>query len=240
MSPLGDGTTSAADTLDAGKRIVDLSHPVTAGMVTYPGLPGPEISDHLSRAESRRKYAPGTEFQIGRISMVANTGTYLDAPFHRFGDGADLAAIPLSRVTDLEAIVVRGTHRAVGVGELAPHRAAVPGRAVLLHTGWDRHWGTPGYGAADHPFLTAEAIEWLVAQRPSIVGIDSVNIDDMADGTRPAHTGLLAAGIPIVEHLTGLDRLPDRGFRFHAAPIAIAGMGTVSVRAYAVVPGDLG
>lgn len=211
-------------------------------MVTYPGLPGPEISDHLSRAESRRRYAPGVEFQIGRITMVANTGTYLDAPAHRFADGADLAEVPLSTLVDLPGIVIRptvpqpgtGVPRAIGRDLVAGYE--VTGCAVLLHTGWDRHWGTDRYGDPAHPFLTAEAAAWLADRRPAVVGIDSVNIDDMADAHRPAHTLLLAAGIPIVEHLTGLHRLPPRGFRFHAAPVAVAGMGTFPVRAYALVP----
>jgi arylformamidase len=222
------------------RRLVELSHPIHEGMVTYPGLPGPRLSDHLSREASHGHYAEGTEFQIGRISMVANTGTYLDTPFHRFGDGADLSGIGLERLADLEGVVVRVGHagvdpadpaRAIGPLLLAPYR--VTGRAVLVHTGWDRHWGTEQYGSG-HPYLTRAAAEWLVAQRPALVGIDSLNIDDTEDGTRPAHTLLLAAGIPVVEHLRGLEQLPADGFRFHAAPPRIAGMGTFPVRAFAV------
>ncbi|MFI5776785.1 cyclase family protein [Nocardia sp. NPDC051570] len=219
----------------ADTKVFDLSHVVEDGMTTYPGLPGPAIADHLSRDDSRGRYAPGTEFQIGRITMVANTGTYLDAPFHRFDGGADLAAIPLSRLVDLDGIVIRAGRREVGVAELTRFRDRIAGRAVLVHTGWDRHWGTARYADPDHPYLTAEATEWLAALGPAVVGIDSVNIDDMADLSRPAHTGLLAAGIPIIEHLTGLDLLPDRDFRFHGAPIAVAGMGTFPIRAYALV-----
>lgn len=221
----------------AGKRrLVELSHEIRHGMITYPGLPGPEISDHLSRSASRELYAPGTEFQIGRISMVANTGTYLDAPSHRFDGAADLAELPLTRFTDLDAVLVRvagGAQAAVDRAALLAHEVA--GRAVLIHTGWDRHWGTERYGAADHPYLTADGAAWLVAQGAVLVGIDSVNIDDHHDLTRPAHTALLAAGVPIVEHLCGLDQLPPDGFRFHAAPPKVAGMGTFPVRAYAVV-----
>jgi kynurenine formamidase len=204
-------------------------------MTTYPGLPGPEIQDHLSRAASRERYAPGTEFQIGRITMVANTGTYLDAPFHRFQDGVDLAGLDLARLVDLPGVLVDATGAGAAVGPTAFGTAELTGRAVLVRTGWDRHWRTPEYGAAGHPHLTAAATDLLVRQRPALVGIDSVNIDDMADPSRPAHTGLLAAGIPVVEHMAGLDRLPAGGFRFSAAPVAVAGMGTFPVRAYAVI-----
>lgn len=226
---------TAAGRPATGRRVVELSHLIRHGMVTYPGLPAPEISDHLSRQASRDHYAPGTEFTIGRISMVANTGTYLDSPFHRFGDGADLAGLPLSRLTDLDGVVVRilGTQgRAIDRPALLPYD--VTDRAVLIHTGWDRHWGTERYGSG-HPYLTADAAAWLVEQRATLVGIDSLNIDDTDDGARPAHTALLAAGIPVVEHMRGLEQLPLDGFRFHAAPPAIEGMGTFPVRAYALL-----
>lgn len=227
----GTGTAGRAD----GQRHVELSHVIRHGMVTYPGLPTPEISEHLSRQASRDHYAPGTEFSIGRICMVGNTGTYLDSPFHRFADGADLAVLPLSRLTDLGGVVVRvlgAEERAIGRATLLSYD--VTGRAVLIHTGWDRHWGTPQYGNG-HPYLTADAAAWLVDQGAALVGIDSINIDDTDDGTRPVHTTLLAGGIPIVEHLRGLDQLPPYGFRFHAAPPSIEGMGTFPVRAYALV-----
>ena len=221
----------------AARRVVDLSHSISAGMITYPGLPGPEITDHLTREATEASYGAGVTFQIGRISMVANTGTYVDTPFHRFAGGADLAGIDLARHADLDGVVVGLTgrdHRGIDRDELTA--LDVAGRAVLLHTGWDRHWRTDQY-AVDAPFLTAAATAWLVAQGAALVGIDSINIDDMADTTRPAHTGLLAAGIPIVEHLCHLDRLPAAGpgFRFHAAPPAIEGFGTFPVRAYAVI-----
>jgi kynurenine formamidase len=221
------------------RTLVELSHVVRHGMTTYPGLPGPEIADHLSRDESRSRYAPGTEFQIGRITMVANTGTYLDVPFHRYAGGADLAGVPLSRLVDLDGLLVTatGTGRAVGREAFERYASEVEGRAVLVRTGWDRHWGTERYGDPSHPYLTAGAVDWLLARRPALVGIDSVNIDDTADPSRAVHTGLLAAGVPIVEHLTGLDALPERGFRFHAAPVAVAGMGSFPVRAYAAVGG---
>ncbi|WP_055715664.1 cyclase family protein [Streptomyces torulosus] len=218
-----------------GRRIVDLSHTIRHGMTTYPGLPGPEIGEHLTRDASRDHYAPGTEFAIGRIAMVSNTGTYLDSPFHRFSGGHDLAGLPIGTFADLDGLVVR-VHdaglRAVDRAALLPYD--VTGRAVLIHTGWDRHWGTERYGHG-HPYLTADAVAWLVDQGAALVGIDSLNIDDTDDGTRPAHTGLLAAGIPVVEHLRGLDQLPPQGFRFHAAPPAVEGMGTFPVRAYALL-----
>ena len=219
----------------SGQRIVDLSHVIRDGMVTFPGLPGPEIGEFISREQSRERYAPGTEFSFSRISMLANAGTYVDSPFHRFADGDDLAAMQPSRLADLDALVVRvvgAAERAIGRGVFLPYD--VTGRAVLIHTGWDRHFGTDRYGHG-HPFLTAEAAAWLVGQRPALVGIDSVNIDDAADGTRPAHTALLAAGIPIVEHLRGLEELPPYGFRFFAVPPAVQGMGSFPVRAYALV-----
>ena len=216
-------------------KFVELSHVVSHGMVTYPGLPGPEISEHLTRADSRGVYAPGTEFSIGRITMVSNTGTYVDSPFHRYPDGADLAGLPLDRLADLPAVVVRGTGRAVDVDALAGIEVA--GRAVLLHTGGDKNFGTPAY-ADDAPYLTESAATWLAEHGAALVGIDAVNIDDIspaAGGSRPAHTILLGAGIPIVAHLTGLAALPPAGARFTAVPPRIAGFGTFPVRAYAAV-----
>lgn len=220
----------------APRTIIDLSHPVEHGMTTYPGLPAPEIGDHLARADSQANYAPGVEFQIGWIRLVANTGTYLDTPFHRYPDGMDLAGIPLDRVTDLDGIVI--DVRSGGGRAITPEAFAgleLTGRAVLLHTGWDQHWRTDHYAAPEHPYLTAEAAEFLVAQAPALIGIDSINIDDIADGTRPAHSLLLAAGIFIVEHMTGLAALPPSGFRMHAVPTPVVGMGTFPVRAYAIV-----
>ena len=232
----GRGTAGAAT--PAGRRLIELSHVIRAGMVTYPGLPGPEITDHLTREDSRRSYAPGTEFHIGRVSMIGNTGTYVDVPAHRFADGADLAAVPLERLADLPGLVVRvpAGVRAIDRLLLAPYQ--VTGRAVLLHTGWDAHFGTARYGDPDHPYLAEDGVRWLVENGAALVGIDSVNIDDTAPasgGSRPAHSGLLAAGIPIVEHLRGLAALPPEGFRFTAAAPLIEGMGGLAVRAFAVV-----
>jgi kynurenine formamidase len=229
--------SAGASTPGAPRRLIDLSHPIEHGMETYRGLPGPVIEDHLSREASRSHYAAGTEFHIGRITMVANTGTYLDAPAHRFADGADVAGLSLSVLADLEGIVVRvagSTDRAIPAS--AFHADDVHGRAVLVHTGWDRHWRTDAYFSG-HPFLTAEAAAFLRDAGAALVGIDSLNIDDTDDGTRPVHTALLAAGIPVVEHLRGLDQLPVTGFRFFAVPAPVRGMGTFPVRAMALIGG---
>jgi kynurenine formamidase len=218
-------------------RFVDLSHPIEHGMETYRPLPGPIIEDHLSREASRAHYAPGTEFHIGRITMVANTGTYLDAPSHRFADGKDVAALELDRLAELEGALVRVTGRAErAIGADAFAGAEVRGRAVLVHTGWDRHWRSEAYFSG-HPFLTEDAAEHLRDAGAALVGIDSLNIDDTDDGRRPVHTALLAAGIPVVEHLCGLDQLPLDGFRFSAVPAPVRGMGTFPVRAFAVIAG---
>jgi arylformamidase len=219
-------------------RLVDLTHVVESGMVTYSGLPAPEITDHLSWEDSHALYAPGTEFTIARISMVANTGTYLDAPSHRHRGAADLSDLPLERVADVPGVVVDVTaSRGPGIGRLALAAHDVTGRAVLLRTGWDLHWRTPAYLGPTAPFLTRDGAQWLVDHGAVLVGIDSVNIDSTQDGERPAHTLLLAAGIPVLEHLTGLGRLPVDGFRLHAAPVPVRAMGTFPVRAYAVVAG---
>jgi kynurenine formamidase len=218
---------------------VELSHVISAGLTTYPGLPAPEITEHLSRADSRANYAAGTEFSIGRITMVGNTGTYLDSPFHRYADGTDLSGLPLERLADLPAVVVRTAGSGVrGVDADALAALEVAGHAVLLHTGGDRHWATREY-AADAPYLTEAGATLLAERGAALVGIDAVNIDDIspaAAGRRPAHSILLAAGIPVVEHLTGLENLPPTGARFTAAPPRVAGFGTFPVRAYAAVP----
>ncbi|MEV0379642.1 cyclase family protein [Nonomuraea sp. NPDC050643] len=213
--------------------IVELSHRITDGMITYPGIPGPRLGVHLSREDSREIYAPGTEFHIGTITLAANTGTYLDTPHHRYADGPDLSQVPLSKLADLPGLVVR----AHGPREIRLDPGLdVRGRAVLIHTGWDRHFGTDAYFHG-HPYLAPESAAWLAEQGATLVGIDSLNIDDTPPhGERPAHSILLRAGIPLVEHLTGLAALPGEGFRFHAAPPMVAGMGTFPVRAYAVVP----
>lgn len=216
------------------RRFVDVSHQIEAGMVTYEGLPAPVIGEFLSREASRGKYAAGTTFSIGRVEMVANTGTYVDAPFHRFEKGADVADLPLERLADLEGIVVdaSGGERAIGPEHFVG--LDLTDRAILVRTGWSRNWRTPAY-FRDHPYLTRAAAERLVLGRPALVGVDSLNIDDTRDGERPAHTLLLEAGIPIVEHLTNLDALPPSGFRFHAVPAPFRGLGSFPVRAYATI-----
>jgi arylformamidase len=221
----------------AAGRLVELNHVVRAGMVTLPGLPGPQITPYLTREASRATYAPGTEFEIDSLTMIGNTGTYLDAPYHRYPDGADLSGIPLERTVDLPAVVVRvagARQLAVDVGTLAALQVA--GQAVLLHTGDAARFGTPGY-ARDRHYLTGAGAAWLADHGAALVGIDALNIDDTDDGERPAHTLLLAAGIPVVEHLTGLDQLPPSGFWFTAVPLRIDKFGTIPVRAFARLPG---
>ena len=213
--------------------LVDLSHTVEHGMVTYQGLPAPVISDFLSRQASRLRYAGGTEFHIGRIDMVANTGTYLDAPAHRFAEGADVAAIELDQVADLPAVLIRTA------GPIEPNAIQnldLRGKALLIHTGWSRHWRTDTYFNNKHPFVTRGAAEVMAKSGVRVVGIDSYNIDDTSDLRRPAHTELLRAGVLIVEHLTNLDALPDSGaIRFFAVPVKVRGLGTFPVRAFAMV-----
>jgi kynurenine formamidase len=214
-------------------RLVDVSHEVADGLVTYRGLPAPIICDYLTRAASRAVYAEGTEFHIGKIEMVANTGTYLDAPFHRYADGQDVAQLDLAAVADLDAIVLSGAgRRAIDAAVFTPHE--LRDKAVLVHTGWDAHWNTEQYFSG-HPFLTRAAAEHLAAAGARLVGIDSLNIDDTADLTRPAHSILLRAGIPIVEHLCNLAALPARGFKFFAVPVKVKGMGTFPVRAFGLI-----
>jgi kynurenine formamidase len=216
-------------------RIVDLSHVITEGMVTYKGLPGPHICDFISREQSAANYDGGETFHIGKIDMVANTGTYVDVPSHRFADGKDLSEVEVEAFAHLPALVVRQAfENGLGVDLAAFEGLDVRGKAVLVATGWDRHWGSEAY-YHDHSFVTVEAAEWLVGQGAALVGIDSHNIDDTRVRTRPVHTALLGGGIPICEHMTGLGALPDDGFHFSAAPPKVKGMGTFPVRAYAVL-----
>jgi arylformamidase len=215
-------------------RLVDLSHEIEHGMVTYRGLPAPTISDWLSRDASRTRYAAGTTFQIGKIELLANTGTYIDAPFHRYDGRPDVAGYPLDAIADLEALVVRASTRPGRALDATWFRERdVSGKAVLVHTGWDAYWRTDTYSAGEHPFLTREAADHLKKAGARLVGIDSLNIDDDKDGTRPAHTLLLGGGIAIVEHMTNLGALPDAGFRFFAVPPKVKGMGSFPVRAFA-------
>ncbi len=215
-------------------QYIDLSHTIEDGMVTYTGLPGPVISDYLGREESRPHYAEGTTFQIGKIEMVANTGTYIDAPFHRYAESMDLAGLKITSIANLDGIVFRVDQGLRSIGKDVFANDNLKGKAVLVNTGWDQHWRTDTY-FENHPFLTRDAAEHLKSSGAALVGIDSLNIDDNTDGTRPAHSILLEAGIPIVEHMCHLDRLPDQGFKFFAVPAPIKGMGSFPVRAFAIV-----
>jgi len=216
------------------KQLIDLSHTVEHGLITYQGLPAPIICDYWSREQSRQYYAEGVEFHIGKIEMVANTGTYLDSPFHRYAEGKDLSELPLESLAELDGILIHAVGmRAIGMDAI--HDVVVKNHAVLFRTDWWRHWQTEEYWSGNHPFLTAEAAQYLADEGATLVGIDSYNIDDTTDWTRPAHTILLGAEIPIVEHLCHLDQLPDAGFRFSAVPVKVKGFGTFPVRAYAVV-----
>jgi arylformamidase len=218
-------------------RLVDLSHVIRDGLVTYPGLPAPTITPHLTREDSRSHYAPGVEFAMDTITLLGNTGTYLDSPFHRFEGGTDLSGLVLEGLVDLPAVVVDLPDAAARVFETSAFDGLdLAGRAVLLRTGWDGLFDTPAYGT-DAPYLAGSAALHLVASGAALVGIDSLNIDDtQSGGERPAHTALLAAGIPIVEHLAGLAALPATGARFSAVPPRIEAFGTFPVRAFARLP----
>src|SRR5450631_758225 len=228
----GPGSTGAGKAL-----LIDLSHTIENGLVTYKGLPAPAICDYLSREESRKFYEPGTEFQIGKIEMVSNTGTYVDCPFHRFENGKDLSEIGLERFADLEGIMIPAPYTE-GLA-VTPERLSnfeIRNRAVLIHTGWDEHWNTPAYYEG-HPYLTKAAAEYLRDGGVSLVGIDSHNIDDTSGRSRPVHTTLLGAEILVVEHLCHLGLLPQDGFTFSAIPPKFKGVGTFPVRAMAKVKG---
>jgi len=214
-------------------KLVDVSHTIEHGMITYKGLPAPVIGDYLTREDSRSRYAPGTEFHIGKIEMVANTGTYLDSPFHRYARGRDLAGLDLYSIANLDGVVVR----CVGTTEITEQCFAdleVKHKAVLVHTGWDKHWRTDEYSSGNHPFLTEGAASHLARNAAALVGIDSFNIDATRDGNRPAHSILLGHDIPIVEHLCSLDDLPDSSFKFFAVPVKVRQFGTFPVRAFAI------
>jgi arylformamidase len=221
--------------MPAYRQLIDVSHTVESGMITYLGLPAPIICDFLSREESRAHYAEDTEFNIGKIEMVANTGTYVDSPFHRYADGKDLSELPLESLADLDAVVIRiRESHGRAIDRDVFEQFDLRGRAVLVHTGWDRHWRTDHYFEG-HPFLTRDAAWYLVEAGAALVGIDSLNIDDTADLARPAHTILLGADIPIVEHLCNLGALPNSDFRFFAVPVKVKNFGTFPVRAFGVV-----
>lgn len=213
--------------------LIDVCHSIEDGMITYKGLPAPAITDHLTREDSRNVYAPDTEFHIGKIDMVANTGTYLDSPFHRYARGKDLAQLDLYSIANLDGIVVRCMDREIGPAVFSG--LDVKDKAVLLNTGWDKHWRAEEYWSGNHPFLAAEAATWLAKNGATLVGIDSYNIDSTADLARPAHSILLGHDIPVVEHLCGLGDLPDEGFKFFAVPVKVKRFGTFPVRAFGLV-----
>ena len=219
-------------------RLIDLSHDISDGMVTYPGLPGPTMGTVLSREDSRSRYSEGVEFHIGTVELCTNTGTYLDTPFHRFADGHDLTGLDLSRCADLPAVVVHVGEGVTAIGPEVIGDLDLDGRAVLFETGWSRHWGSEQYLANTHPFLTEATVDAVIDGGAVLVGIDSLNIDGTTGGDRPAHTKFLAAGIPIVEHLTNLHDLPLLGARFTAVPPKLAGLGTFTVRAFATLTDD--
>lgn len=216
-------------------ELIDVSHTVEDGLITYPGLPAPIICDYWSREASRSHYAPGTEFHIGKIELVANTGTYVDSPFHRYEDGKDLSALSLSQLANLEGVIFRAPHSKIqAIDASIFHGVSITGKAVLIHTGWSKHWKTDDYFEG-HSFLTEDAAIYLRDAGATLVGIDSLNIDDTNDGRRPVHSILLGAEIPVAEHLTNLESLPSKGFRFFAVPVKIKAMGTFPVRAFGIV-----
>jgi arylformamidase len=225
--------STSTETLETEFKLIDLSHTIEEGMITYKGLPAPIICDFLSREASRKIYAPGTEFHIGKIEMVANTGTYLDSPFHRYANGKDLSDLDLKAVANLDGVIVHVTNRTErAITKSVFAGLDLRGKALLVHTGWDQHWRTDQYFEG-HPFLTAEAAAYLVEAGVALVGIDSLNIDDISGGERPVHSTLLGQEILIVEHLCNLDQIPTVPFRFYAVPVKVKSFGTFPVRAFA-------
>jgi len=214
-------------------ELIDLSHTIEHGMITYKGLPAPIICDYLSREESRTRYAEGTEFQIGKIEMVSNTGTYLDCPFHRYAHGKDLSQIQLEKLADLDGILI-DAEEVQGIDKKFFEGKILTGKAVIVHTGWSKHWRTDSY-FENHPYLTADAADYLVSQQVTLVGIDSHNIDDTRTNTRPVHSILLKSEILITEHMTNLIALKGKNFKFSAVPPKFVGVGTFPVRAFAKV-----
>lgn len=214
------------------KNLIDLSHVVENGLVTYKGLPAPIICDYMSREASKVHYSEGTSFHIGRIDMVANTGTYIDSPFHRYATGNDLSELPLESLAEVDGIVIRVDSTVQAIDDSHFRAKDIAGKAVLVQTDWSRHWNTEKYYEG-HPYLTESAADFLAQNNARIVGIDSYNIDDTSDGRRPVHTIVLEAGIPIVEHMCNLSKVPNRAFRFSAVPVKVRAFGTFPVRAYA-------
>ncbi|MBT2218627.1 cyclase family protein [Virgibacillus dakarensis] len=215
-------------------ELIDLSHVIEDGLITYKGLPGPIICDYLTRETSRKNYEEGTEFQIGKIEMVSNTGTYVDVPFHRYADGKDLSQTGIDRLGGMEGLFISIDQSIKEIDKTFFYEKNIRGKAVLIHTGWDRHWNTDDY-FENHPYLTADAANYLADNGVAMVGIDSYNIDDTSGRSRPVHTILLGKEIPIVEHLCNLEQLMGRTFEFefYAVPPKFKGVGTFPVRAFA-------
>ena len=220
--------------MTALRKLIDLSHTVAHGLITYKGLPAPIICDYLSREASKKHYAPGVQFQIGKIEMVANTGTYLDSPFHRYENGKDLSQLELKKLANLPAIKITAQRNQTIDVSCFPRDGNLEGKAILVETGWSRNWNTPQYFEG-HPFLTADAAQFLADSGVALVGIDSHNIDDVLDLRRPVHSILLKQEIPIVEHMTNLAALPAKDFAFFAVPVKVKGFGTFPVRAFALL-----
>ena len=217
------------------KKYIDLSHTIDNGLKTYKGLPAPVICDYYSREDSKKNYADGSEFQIARIDMVANTGTYIDCPFHRFEHGEDFNQIKLDRLVNIDAVCIRHDYRnSLEIPLDSVQGIDLRAKAVLFNTSWSKHWNTDAY-YENHPYVSTELASYLMEQEVKLVGIDSHNIDDTRFGMRPVHTILLEAGILIVEHLCNLNALPDSGFHFSAVPPKICGVGSFPVRAMATI-----
>jgi kynurenine formamidase len=202
-------------------------------MKTYPGLPEPRVEVFMDYEASRARYAGDTEFFIANLHLCGNTGTYVDSPLHRFRNAPDLAQLPLERLADLpvEVIDARSDH---AIGPSSLRGRALAGKAVLFHTGWSAHWRSDRY-FDPNPHLTEDCCAALLGAGAVFAGIDSVNIDSMADLRRPAHTTLLRAGVPVCEHMTNLGALPVSGGRLHAVPIPWKGGATFPVRAYVIL-----
>ena len=223
------------DNKDMTSRHVDLSHPIKHGMITYPGLPGPIISTYISREESARKLGGGVSYHLGGIEMVVTSGTYVDAPYHFHAGGVDVAQLPLERLVEVRIVVIRASGRTAIGPEVIDNPGELWGTAVLVHTGWSRHWGTAAY-LSGSPYLTQDFAEMMVEANIALLGVDSLNVDDIEDSTRPVHHTVLGSGIPLIEHLTNLDQLPDQGARLTALPAPVHGVGSFPVRAVAVLP----
>jgi kynurenine formamidase len=234
-SPTMRGSTVCRDNRDMTSRYVDLSHPIKHEMITYPGLPGPVISTYISREESARRMGSGVSYHLGRIEMVVASGTYVDAPYHFHADGADVAQLPLERLVGVPIMVIRASGRTAIGPDVIDNPAKLWGRAVLVHTGWSRHWGTAAY-LSGNPYLTQDFAEMMVEANIALLGADSLNVDNIENLSRPVHNTVLGAGIPLIEHLTNLNRLPDDGARLTALPAPIHGVGSFPVRAVAVLP----